>query len=213
MSRTPSKLLTQSLQTPRERVWTAILAVGGGGSHFTVGDVQDRCRPMVNFEAVRQAMACFTASGHLSKVKASTVLQEHGNRHSTPLFELVNATPEAPRVTAGGKPALQGLGVLAMWRSMRVLSAFDFRDIAASATLAPLVVSEETARKYVDALYRAGYLQQMRVPTRQLPGRYRLKRYTGPHAPAITRRKAVLDRNTGEFAELETAQEVCDAQC
>jgi hypothetical protein len=35
-------------------------------------------------------------------------------------------------------------------------------------------------------------------------------RNTGPHAPAITRRKVVLDRNTGTVSELQTAQEVAD---
>jgi hypothetical protein len=43
-----------------------------------------------------------------------------------------------------------------------------------------------------------------------VPARYRLVRDTGAHAPAITRRKVVFDRNLGEFSYQESEQEVCD---
>lgn len=200
-----------ALRTPRERVWTAILKVAAAkGKRFTVWDVQDACVPMVQFPTVQHNMRCLARAGYLKEVAPTVVQPEHGARHSRVIYRLVHAVAEAPRVDAKGKPTSLGLGVLSMWRAMRVLKAFDFRDISRSATLAPVVVSEEAARKYVDTLYRAGYLQQLRVPTRQVAGQYRLIRDTGPHAPAITRRKCVLDRNTGLFIDLESAQEVCD---
>lgn len=201
----------RGLQTPRERVWAAVLKVGAPrGQRFTAFDAQDACSPMVLMPTVQHNLRCFARAGYLEEVKPSAVQGEHGARHSTVIYRLVRTAGEAPRVDAKGKPTTLGLGVLAMWRAMHVHKTFDFRDIACAATLPPVVVSEETARKYVDALYRAGYLQQLRAPTRQAAGQYRLLRNTGPHAPAITRRRCVLDRNTGAFIDLESAQEVCD---
>ena len=66
------------------------------------------------------------------------------------------------------------------------------------------------ADTYVNALSRAGYFRTMRPSKPKVPAQYRLIRDTGHQAPAITRRKVVFDRNTGAFAELQTAQEVCD---
>ena len=60
------------------------------------------------------------------------------------------------------------------------------------------------------ALAQAGYLQPVEPPK---PGRatiWRLVRNTGPHAPAVSRRPIVFDRNTGQVFNLETAQEVAD---
>jgi hypothetical protein len=201
----------RGLRTPRERVWAALLKVGAPrGQRFTAYDVQDACSPMVLMPTVQHNLRAFARAGYLEETAPSAVHAQHGARHSTVVYRLVQAGVDAPRVDGSGKPTTLGLGVLSMWRAMRIHKAFDFRDIARAATLPPVVVSEETARKYVDALYRAGYLQQLRAPTRQAAGQYRLLRDTGPHAPAITRRRCVLDRNTGAFVDLESAQEVCD---
>jgi len=87
---------------------------------------------------------------------------------------------------------------------------FDYIDIARAATLGTLVVKPQTAKSYVLQLARAGYLITMRPSKPGTPARYRLDKNTGMHAPAITRLKVVFDRNTGQTANLQTAQEVCD---
>jgi hypothetical protein len=121
---------------------------------------------------------------------------------------LVRDQFDAPRT---GKNALAGLGVLAMWRAMQVLREFDYREIAASASANDLVVKPATAQSYVQALDRAGYFKTVRESKPGTPARHRLVRDTGAHAPAITRRKCVFDRNTGTFAELQSAEEVAHA--
>ena len=195
------------LATPRERIWAAIQKLG---SHFTLWQVQDACDPMVNFNTVQSYMRGLVRSGYLAEVKTSEV--KRGCARSRPEFSLVKRSHEPPRVDIQGEKVTRGMGVLAMWRAMQVLKSFDFRDIARAATLGPVVVSEKTAQMYVDYLFRAGYLKQLRAPTRgHVPGCFKLVRYTGPHAPAITRRKVLLDRNTGEAVDVQTAQEVCDA--
>lgn len=211
MSRKPVKLQLIGLQTPRERIWTAVreLAQVDKTGTFTALDVQDATEPLVKFGVACAYLRHLSKAGYLGEVKPAKPMREHGNRVSTPVYKLVKDQGEPPRVGQTGT-VQQGLINEAMWRAMKVLKSFDYRDIVASASIPGFEVAEITAQKYVNYLARAGYFQTLRASTRLLPGRYRLERKTGPHAPAITRAKVVLDRNTGEFIHLETAQEVCD---
>lgn len=210
MARTPPRYELAGMLMPRERVWEAVRKVGAGRARFTAWTIQDACMPMVQFATAARYLRCLARAGYLRQTKASVVQREHGARHSTPEYELIKDAFDAPQVDANGKQVHHGMGVLAMWRAMRVHKTFDFRDIARAATLPPVTVSDITAQKYVNYLAQAGYLQQLSPATRRVAARYRLIRNTGPQAPAITRRKVVFDRNTGEFADLQTAQEVCD---
>jgi hypothetical protein len=194
--------------TPRERVWQSVRSFGMTKT-FTTLQVEDGCSPPVRYDVVSQYLRELQKAGYLQLVERVQD-KSAGNRFPAPVYKTIKTDFEAPRVTLGGKQALQGLGRLAMWRAMRSIKRFDFRDIARAASHPEVTVSETTARLYIYALHTAGYLTQLRAPTRQLPGLYTLTRYTGRHAPALTRRKVVVDRNTGEFPWQETAQEVVD---
>lgn len=209
MSRAPIECEMRGLQTPRERIWAAILAQPAG-KPFTRAAIQDRCRPMVGWTAVQDYTEVLELAGFLRRVAGGG--SDRVSAMPKPLeYELVRRPHEAPRLDKAGKPVTQGLGTLAMWRAMKVLKSFDYRQIAHAASCPGLQVSEQSAKAYVLALARAGYLQTLRPSKPGTPAVHRLARNTGPHAPAITRRKCVFDRNTGTFAELETAQEVADA--
>lgn len=211
MSRKPVKLQLIGLQTPRERIWTAVRELAQVDKTGTFGalDVQDATEPLVKFGVAAAYLRHLSKAGYLGEVKPARPMREHGNRVSAPVYRLVKDQGEPPRVGQTGT-VQQGLINEAMWRAMKVLKSFDYRDIVASASIPGFEVAEVTAQKYVNYLARAGYFQTLRAATRMLPGRYRLERKTGPHAPSITRAKVVLDRNTGEVIHLETAQEVCD---
>lgn len=194
--------------TPRERVWQSVRSFGMAKT-FTALQVEDGCSPTVRYERVSDYLRALHQAGYLQLVERVQD-KSAGNRFATPVYKTIKTDFEAPRVTGDGKQAMQGLGRLAMWRAMRSIKRFDFRDIARAASHPEMTVSETTARLYIYALHQAGYLKQLRVPTRQLPGLYTLVRYTGRNAPALTRRKVVVDRNTGEFPWQETTQEVVD---
>lgn len=213
MTSKPVKLVLIGLQTPRERIWAAVreLATEDRSGTFTTLQVEDATEPLVKFSVVREYLWHLSKAGYIGEVKPAKPMREHGNRMSAPVYKLVKGQGEPPRVGPEGAPVLQGQGNEAMWRAMKVLKSFDYRDIVAAASIPGVFqVADTTARKYVNYLAHAGYFQTLRAPTRLLPGRYRLERKTGPHAPAITRAKVVIDRNTGTVAMLETAQEVCD---
>ena len=195
------------MMTPRERIWAAIRQLK---KRFNQDDVQGKCCPMVNFDTVRDYLRALEAGGQIVRVEDSQPIPQRGVARTQPRFDLVSKDHQAPRLQRDGSPVTQGLATEAMWRCMRVLKTFTPQQLADAATLGECVVGAQTAKSYIKHLARAGYLQ---VVTASVPGTqavYRLIRNTGPHAPAVTRQKVVFDRNVGEFAELQTAQEVCD---
>lgn len=206
--RKPIEFERKGLQTPRERVWAAIRQLRTG---FTVWSVQDTAMPLVGFDAAMDYIRELEAAGYVRQVSGSKPVPGRGGLKSRPTFDLVKDSPEPPQLLSGGKPA-QGTGVLAMWRSMKVMTGgFSIDDLVRAASVpGVLTVTRLTAQAYVLALTKAGYLKPDTPLRSGVTNRWRLVRNTGPHAPAITRRKCVFDRNTGTFAELQTAQEVCD---
>jgi hypothetical protein len=110
---------------------------------------------------------------------------------------------EAPRVNAEGKPVTQGAGTERMWQAMKVLREFDAVELAVAASAPGHAVSEETAKTYLTHLGRAGYVVCVReAVTGRSKARYRFNRAmnTGPRAPLITKKKEVMDGNTGRIA-------------
>lgn len=210
MSRKPINLELKGLQTPRERVWDAILQLGiTQPAGFDRDAIQDKCNPMVRWTLVDDYTDDLEKAGYLKRVPGTGGKV----RAKQQLLKFTLAKPQgvAPRVSVKGEKVTQGSGNEAMWRAMKVLSVFDHTDIAKAATLGTLEVKPATAKTYVAYLARAGYLGRVKASKPGTPAKHRLDKNTGPHAPAITRMKVVFDRNTGEFANLQTAQEVCDA--
>lgn len=204
--RRPIEQEIRGLQTPRERIWAAIRGLKKGFTHMSV---QDACNPLVPLTCVEDYFKDLEKARYIKRTAAGRVTR--GSQRVADEYELVKDQFEAPRLS-DGKPVTQGLGVLAMWRAIKVLQkGFDYQDVAKAASQGSFQVKPQAAKTYVNLLARAGYFRVLQAAKPGTPARYALVRNTGPHAPAITRRKCVFDRNTGEFAELETAQEVCDA--
>lgn len=209
MPREPIEVETRSLMTPRERVWAALMSLQKG-AQFTKTSLQDRCNPMVRWNVLDDYLPALELAGYIRRVGGRP--SGAGTMGEPLIWVLVKECAEAPRLDKRGQVVTQGLGTLAMWRAMKVLKSFDYHQLRQAASMPPLEVKPESAKTYVNVLARAGYLQELRPAKPGTAAVYRLKpsMNTGPNAPAITRRKCVFDRNNGSFAELETAQEVCD---
>lgn len=205
MPRSPIEHEIVGLQTPRERVWRAIRKLRA----FTLMQVQDATSPLVPMPVVQTYVHQLVRAGYLDTTQKAKTKSETG-RYSEQTYRLVRDAFDAPRVGAGGEAVTQGMANLAMWRAMKALRNFDWHDIQRAASTAAFEVTPNTASSYVRALARAGYFRELVKAKPGRAGRYRLARDTGANAPAITRRKTVFDRNTGEFAWQESAQEVCD---
>lgn len=206
MPRQPIELEMAGMLTPRERVWRAVRQLKA--YPFTIELVQDSTLPLVSIDAVQGYLLELCQAGYLQK------LGEQGrvgpSKFDEISFKLLKDSFEAPRVATLGRRVTQGTGTLAMWRAMKALKVFDYRDVQRAASQGTCIVSAQTAKSYVLALDRAGYFRTVREAQPGTPGRFRLVVDTGAHAPAITRRKAVFDRNLGKFTWQQPAQEGCE---
>lgn len=205
--RKPIEVEVRGLQTPRERIWAAVMKLRTG---MTLETIQEACEPNVSFAAVADYVRELEAGGHLACV-AEAAKTDDTKRFTPRVLDLVKPAAEAPRIN-NGQAVTQGLVNLALWRAMKTLAkGFSARELARAASLDDFVVKVGTAELYARSLAAAGYLVPVAPPRSGVATRWRLVRNTGPHAPAVTRRKCVFDRNTGAVvAELQTAQEVCD---
>lgn len=204
MPRKPIHLEQAGTLTPRERMWTAMRKLGT----FSPTQVEDEAHP-VTLEAVLGYVAALVKAGFVRQVKAQARGGAGRLTHTQYVVERPVAT--APRLNAQGLESRAPLGVIAMWRAMKVRRSFDAGQLAADATQGDVTCSLQTAKWYVKLLKRAGYLAMERESAPGRLERYRLIRDTGPLPPAVTRAKVVFDRNTGELVPVQTAQEVADA--
>jgi hypothetical protein len=205
MSKGAKETPLTGMQTVREIVWQTVRTVGAKGKPFIEQDIDGACVPLVPKQDVARYLRSFAAAGAL--VIEGKAPQANSSRFKSTVYKLVKSTGEAPGTS------LSGLGNLAMWRCMKVLKSFDSKELALTASHPQSPVSETTARMYIRYLNRAGYLTPLRSakPAAGNAARYMLAKNTGPHAPAITKVKCVLDRNTGELITLQTVQEVTHA--
>lgn len=196
-----------ALQTPRERMWAAMLQLTRQAGSFTPSEVEDRAHPTTT-DAVGDYLAALATAG------LAELVQEQGRKDNgdftAPRWRLLVTWTLAPRINKAGRVVTTGLGVLAMWRAAKVRKQFTPSELARDATLGQVKVSRDTARVWCCALARSGHLSVVRMGRGGIESVYALARYTGPHAPAITRTKVVFDRNTGEIQPMHTPQEIVD---
>ena len=193
----------KGLQSPRERLWDAILIL----KKFTGTELQDKALPLVQMRTMQIHLNAWVLSGHLKRLNSKNT---RSGKLQDVVMELVKPQGIAPRVNRKGELVTQGSGNDAMWRAMKVLPAFTPALLADAASLGALTVTKAGAERYCRHLRNAGYLSRGLGKDKVMV--YKLINNTGMHAPAVTTLKTVFDRNTGTFAHLQSAQEVCDAQ-
>lgn len=203
MARKPLHLELSGLLTQRERLWQAARKLRRG---FTLIDWQDATKPVVPLQTTKCYLDALVRGGWLAQDGEVQV-----NRGFPQMrYRIARDQLDAPRVTRDGKPVTQGQGVLAMWRAMQILKTFDWHDVQRAASVPGCVVTSHTAKSYVKELAQAGYFHVVQAAKPGTAARYRLARNTGARPPAVCKRGAVLDRNTGEFVRQQSAQEVVD---
>ena len=115
----------------------------------------------------------------------------------------------APRLQRDGSISTMGMGRLNLWRSMKILKEFDYRELSATATNDLVTVKELEAKDYVIHLEKAGYLKKVKAANNAGGlARYRLlpSKVTGPKAPQIQRVKQVYDPNLQQVMKREEVE-------
>lgn len=197
MARKPIQIERTGLRTPRERMWTAMLKLG----RFQAVQLHESANPATP-RTVQSYLECLSAGGYISALDDAPAKYR--------LWEVIKRQPRTPMLDRQGQEIKPAVGTLAMWRAMKVRKVFDAAQIATDATQGGVTCSLSTTKAYVAVLLRCGYLRVDVKSTPNTLARLRLIKDTGPLPPAITRAKALFDRNTGELLLAQTAQEVGD---
>jgi len=202
--RKPIQIEMAGMKTPRDRMWAAMRTL----TEFDTYAVQKAAgRPWLEPKTIRDYIKALVGQGYLAQVEG----QATDTKVNEVRFKVIKTVYETPRINKAGDKPTQGMATLAMWRAMKALKQFDYLDIQRAASIKGVCeVTPQTAKSYVGMLAKAGYFRTVKAHGPGVPAYYHLLRDTGPHAPAITRRKAVFDRNKGEFTWQQPEQEVCD---
>ena len=204
-------LTRTGLQTPRDRIWNAMIK----SRLFTVPRLHKALRAgprPVSLAFIEAYVQGLIKAGYV-EVLAPADKGARGRFQAADLGLTPKAKGPAPMVGADGKLLQAPVINTAMWRAIRIRKVVDAAQVAQDASMYDITCSQATAKKYLQALAHAGYLvvAAQAGNTAGALQRYRLVRDTGPLPPAVTRTKCVLDRNTGAIEPAQTAQEVCDA--
>lgn len=193
MARKPVHL-TANTRRPegRQVMWEAMRKL----RRFRLLDLEDATR--IREATLHTYVKGLTRAGYLAEVEPAEPPKD--SRYAQQWWALANDVGiEAPRVTKDGKPVTQGRGREQMWRTMRIIGEFSFRELSVQASTEQHAVKENEAKDYIHHLHKAGYLICVKPGRPAHAARYRLipSRYTGPQAPMIQRIKQVFDPNTG----------------
>ncbi|WNJ89136.1 hypothetical protein [Bosea sp. 685] len=117
------------------------------------------------------------------------------------IYKVCNLRAEAPVQRRPDFTGERGRRCQQLWTAMRALRTFTVRDLAIAAATDTVDISEPTARTYVFALSKAGYLVEIgRRKQRGVQAHWKLMPgfNTGPLCPATTKHGTVVfDRNLG----------------
>lgn len=174
----------------RDTMWAAMREL----KEFTVRDIEHRTH--TGHRQIRDYVQALVKAGYLKHCGERPIRHKGGTQAK--VYRLIrDAGVDAPRVRRDGTEVTQGSSREQMWRTMRIIKAFNADDLAVQASTEEIPVSREDARDYLGHLHKAGYLA-VTVPAK--PGtlaRYRFlpSRYTGPKPPMVQRVKQVWDPN------------------
>lgn len=181
----------------RQGVWEAIRAL----REFSVADLEHRTGTRA--ATIRTYVMGLERAGYIERIgrQSTDAKFARANQFQGLLYRLINDVGiEAPRVTRNGEPVTQGAAREQMWRTAKILSEFDARDLAIHASTEQQPVQLEDARSYTRYLHKAGYLAVIHrgAPGRFVRYRFLASRNTGPEAPQVQRIKQVWDPNIGQ---------------
>ena len=198
----------QPYQSPRQRVW---IAIRKNRDEFTIQQVAELGQ--MKYESTREFISCLAKAGIVEIIREDKIY-DHAKSIKKRYYRLIKDHGyTAPPVTKSGKVITQVTGNKAMWNALRItnrsLNAVELVQLASNDELS---IKVETAKEYLRALQRAGYLTITQLAN-NAGGRtkYRLlaNMNTGPNPPQIQRAKQVFDPNTNQvmFSERPELEE------
>jgi hypothetical protein len=198
-----SEPLRHGHATHRDAIWAAMREL----REFDNSDIEhavNGVRPTagavntnrVSPDTIRTYATGLHAAGYLELIGSG--FSTTNGRQLPNRWKLVNDVGiDAPRVTRDGKEVTQGKGRENMWKAMKILKSFNWRELQAHASTSEHPIKDEEVKDYIKHLYKARYLILTQPSKPGTPAHYRLlpSRYTGPKSPMIQKVKQVYDPN------------------
>ena len=188
----------QPIQTPRQRVWTAIRK---HRDEFTIQQVADIGQ--MKYDSTRDFITGLKKAGIIGEVRREK-LPNMSQRIELIYFKLIEDYGyNAPSVDRKGNLLGKTATVnKAMWNTLRITKQpVNANELAAISSTDEQNVSIETADSYLRFLHHAGYLKIARAAHHAVrKAKYQLlpSMDTGPNPPQIQRAKQVFDPNTNQ---------------
>jgi len=193
----------------QEHFWRCIRVLGRDGNAFSASGL----RAMTDEPRIE------TVTTYLRRLTSAGVLRIEGvafnaaNRRHERCYVLVRDQETPPAITKEGRlAARQTSAQQAMWNVMRgpmARQGFTFADLVAWGSTETVAIGEWTAKSFIQALNRAGYLLQLDPggPRKKALWRLRPAMNTGPKPPMLMTAKLVYDQNRGRVAGPLIAEE------
>ena len=185
----------QKYLQPQDAIWAAIRAL----KQFTRSDVSvqlvnDNIEG-INDHTINSYVQRLARGGYLSIEKRTAY---HGAAAQLFVYTLTrDCGNEAPRLRKDGSPSQHGGANDRLWRAMKILKTFTYRDLIESASIEGGEIPATTVKSYIKHLHAAGYLAVTKPGAPNTPAHYRWlsSKNTGPRAPMILRTHQVFDPN------------------
>lgn len=165
-------------------VWGVIMTLGDKGD-MTLNDIHGQTN--ASRDTVREYVIRLVKGGCLESLPPDQPGQEV-------FYRLVRRSRDYPRLRKDGTECPPTKRE-SMWRTMRMIKRFDYRELGVSASTEETPIKEQDAKDYCKHLFKAGYLKVITKATPTSPHRYLLVKDTGPKPPMIQRVKQVYDPN------------------
>lgn len=206
-TRRPAHLERHAGQTTHDLVWQAIRAIHATGRAFSLAEImvlatahgaREMDRTPLHESTARDRLTGLQLAGYIKPIESADALA--GKCRCMRRYELVrDAGAIAPVVDKHGKPIPENVQRAQMWRAVKVIKSFNWRELAYAASTKECVVTEDQAKYFTTALERGGYL---RVEKRGGGGQFTRYRFvaardTGPRPPVIGADQSVMDGNSG----------------
>jgi predicted transcriptional regulator len=197
--RKPAQLEMIGGKSARQRIWEELRKQAGQA--FEIYPIARRSN--VDDETLKTYLQCLTAGGFIERVS--------GKKYDICQYRLLkDSGTEAPRLTRKGEPVKQGLGVEAVWRTLRIMGELDVSILHQHVSVAGVDITVTTVKRYICALRKAGYLETTVKSTPHRMERFRLKASmnTGPRPPQVQNVKTVYDPNLNKVMYAEDPEEL-----
>jgi hypothetical protein len=209
MSRKPAQIELIGGKSPRQCIWDAVRHLDKkSDAPFTQSEVQARCH--ISSSQIRDYFKGLVKAGFISIVGSEEV-RGVCTRNSYRISR--NNGVDAPRVDKAGNVLTEGSANERMWGTLRRMfkgKPFNYTMLAAHASTSANPIAVGTAKAYVQALFKAGYIDVMsesRTGKRAAIATYTLQRDTGSRAPMIQRTKLVYDPNLNQVVWIQKGEQ------